>query len=242
MVGGARTSMPPRRERRRDRRARWSSSASIASVLGIALGLLIDWFPPAASTQADKIDTLWDVLIIASVPVFVLVTTVVALLGPGLPHAARARRTSTARRSTATRASRSSGPRSRRSLHRRRSCVYAYVVLNDIEKAPASAARRARRDGHRRAVRLDLRVQRGRQDASRPPALPARGRVGEVRRPVQGRHPRLLGAGLPHEDRRGPGHHDELPRHAEDAASAPTRSSAPSSAASATPSCARPRT
>src|SRR3954447_23878545 len=49
----------------------------IASVLGVAAGLLIDWFPPASSTQADKIDTLWDVLIIASVPVFVLVATVI---------------------------------------------------------------------------------------------------------------------------------------------------------------------
>ena len=45
--------------------------ALIASALGIALGLAIDWFPTAASTQADPIDTLWDVLVIASVPVFV---------------------------------------------------------------------------------------------------------------------------------------------------------------------------
>jgi cytochrome c oxidase subunit 2 len=51
--------------------------AVVASVLGIALGLLIDWFPVAASTQADSIDTFYDVLIIASVPMFVLVTTVV---------------------------------------------------------------------------------------------------------------------------------------------------------------------
>src|SRR3712207_9282967 len=43
----------------------------IASAIGIALGLLIDWFPTPASTQADPIDTLWDVLVIASVPVFV---------------------------------------------------------------------------------------------------------------------------------------------------------------------------
>jgi len=50
---------------------------AIASVLGIALALLIDWFPPAASKQAKTIDTLWDVLLIASVPVFVLVETVV---------------------------------------------------------------------------------------------------------------------------------------------------------------------
>jgi cytochrome c oxidase subunit II len=49
----------------------------IASALGIALGLSINWFPVGASTAAKPIDTLWDVLIICSVPVFVLVTTVV---------------------------------------------------------------------------------------------------------------------------------------------------------------------
>src|SRR4051795_1271336 len=49
----------------------------IASILGIALGLVIDWFPVQGSSQAKKIDTFWDVLIIFSVPVFVLVTTVV---------------------------------------------------------------------------------------------------------------------------------------------------------------------
>ena len=49
----------------------------IASLLGIALGILIDWFPTAASEEAGPIDTLWDVLVIVSVPVFVLVTTVV---------------------------------------------------------------------------------------------------------------------------------------------------------------------
>jgi cytochrome c oxidase subunit 2 len=43
----------------------------ISSVTGIILGLLIDWFPTPAATQADPIDTLWDVLVIASVPVFV---------------------------------------------------------------------------------------------------------------------------------------------------------------------------
>ena len=49
----------------------------IASALGIAAGLLIDWFPVAASEEAKPIDTLWDVLIIFSVPVFVGVTVVV---------------------------------------------------------------------------------------------------------------------------------------------------------------------
>src|SRR5829696_1846946 len=50
---------------------------AIASALGIALGLLIDWFPTQASAEGKKIDTLWDVLLIVSVPIFVLVMTVV---------------------------------------------------------------------------------------------------------------------------------------------------------------------
>jgi cytochrome c oxidase subunit 2 len=49
----------------------------IASALGIALALLIHWFPVSAATQTKPIDTLWDVLLIVSVPIFVLVTTVV---------------------------------------------------------------------------------------------------------------------------------------------------------------------
>jgi len=49
----------------------------LASALGIALGLAIDWFPTQASTQAPKVDDLYDVLIVASVPVFVLVMVVV---------------------------------------------------------------------------------------------------------------------------------------------------------------------
>ena len=50
---------------------------AVASVLGIALALVIDWFPVPASEQAGPIDTLWDVLLIASVPIFVLVETIV---------------------------------------------------------------------------------------------------------------------------------------------------------------------
>src|SRR5215211_9478783 len=50
---------------------------ALASICGIALGLLIDWFPTAGSEEAGPIDTLWDVLLIISVPIFVLVQTVV---------------------------------------------------------------------------------------------------------------------------------------------------------------------
>jgi heme/copper-type cytochrome/quinol oxidase subunit 2 len=49
----------------------------VASAIGIAVALSIDWFPKVASTQAEDIDTLFDILLIASVPVFVLVEVVV---------------------------------------------------------------------------------------------------------------------------------------------------------------------
>jgi cytochrome c oxidase subunit 2 len=49
----------------------------IASVIGIILGLAIDWFPVQASAEAKKIDRLYDVLLIVSVPIFVMVATVV---------------------------------------------------------------------------------------------------------------------------------------------------------------------
>ena len=110
---------------------------AVASALGIALALLIDWFPVPASEEAGPIDTLWDVLLIASVPVFVLVETVVLYsaikfrMKPGEEL--------------------KDGP----PIHGNTKleiiwtaipaillvglCTYAYVVLTDIEKADASA-------------------------------------------------------------------------------------------------------
>ncbi|MCW2986595.1 MAG: coxB [Conexibacter sp.] len=110
----------------------------IASVLGIILGLVIDWFPTQGSKQAGKIDTLWNVPIMCSVPVFVLVATVVLFaarkfrMRPGEEHL--------------------DGP----PIHGNTKlevvwtaipaimlvalCSYAYVVLHDIEAAPAAAA------------------------------------------------------------------------------------------------------
>jgi cytochrome c oxidase subunit II len=49
----------------------------IASIIGIAIALVIDWFPPLASKQAKEISDLFDVLLVVSVPVFVLVEVVV---------------------------------------------------------------------------------------------------------------------------------------------------------------------
>jgi cytochrome c oxidase subunit 2 len=112
----------------------------IASVIGIAVGLAIHWFPPADSTQADKIDTLWDVLIIVSVPIFVLVTVVVLfsvlnfrmrpgeeeLDGPPIHGNTRLEVVWTAIPAIIL-----------VSL-----CSYAYIVLTDIEQAPASGKER----------------------------------------------------------------------------------------------------
>jgi cytochrome c oxidase subunit 2 len=57
--------------------ARTLAIGLVASGVGIVLGLLIPWFPAAAAKQAHPIDTLYYVLIAVTVPVFVLVTTVV---------------------------------------------------------------------------------------------------------------------------------------------------------------------
>jgi cytochrome c oxidase subunit II len=50
---------------------------AIAAVIGIAIALSINWFPVQGSSQAKKVDDLYDVLLVASVPIFVLVEVVV---------------------------------------------------------------------------------------------------------------------------------------------------------------------
>jgi cytochrome c oxidase subunit II len=109
---------------------------AIASAAGIGLGLLIDWFPTAASEEAGPIDTLWDVLMIVSVPIFVLVVTVVLYSvwrfrmrpgeelkdGPPIHGNTRLEVVWTALPAIILVAL----------------CSYAYVVLHDIETAEAS--------------------------------------------------------------------------------------------------------
>jgi cytochrome c oxidase subunit 2 len=129
----------------RDRRAPVGpmlAIGAIASVLGIALGLLIDWFPVAASGEAKPIDTLWDVLLIASVPVFVLVQTIVLysvwkfrmkpgeelLDGPPIHGNTRLEIIWTAIPAILLVGL----------------CTYAYIVLDDIEKASANATMEVR--------------------------------------------------------------------------------------------------
>ena len=111
----------------------------ITSACGIALGLLINWFPTQASEQGKDIDTLWDVLVIVSVPIFVLVETIVLYSvwkfrmrpgeelkdGPPIHGNTRLEVIWTAIPAIILVAL----------------CSYAYVVLHDIEKAEASEMR-----------------------------------------------------------------------------------------------------
>src|SRR3954454_18787831 len=48
----------------------------LAAIVGTIGALQIDWFPSQGAKSAHKVDTLYDVLLIASVPIFVLVMTV----------------------------------------------------------------------------------------------------------------------------------------------------------------------
>jgi cytochrome c oxidase subunit II len=56
--------------------ARMIGLGIVLSLIGIAISLLIPWFPQSGAESADKIDTVYDVLLICSVPIFVLVMTV----------------------------------------------------------------------------------------------------------------------------------------------------------------------
>jgi cytochrome c oxidase subunit 2 len=108
----------------------------IVAALGIAAGLSIHWFPPAASKQAGPIDTLWKVLLIASIPVFVLVETIVVfcvwkfrmrpgeelLDGPPIHGNTRLEIIWTAIPAILLVGL----------------CTYAFLVLEDIEQAPAA--------------------------------------------------------------------------------------------------------
>jgi cytochrome c oxidase subunit II len=66
----------PRIEGEKHPVARMIGIGLLASLVGIAITLWIDWFPENAAGSAGKIDTLYDVLLICSVPVFVLVMTI----------------------------------------------------------------------------------------------------------------------------------------------------------------------
>jgi cytochrome c oxidase subunit 2 len=52
-------------------------AALIATAIGIVLSYTIHWFPVQASTQAHNSDQLYHVLVIATIPIFVLVVAVI---------------------------------------------------------------------------------------------------------------------------------------------------------------------
>jgi len=66
----------PRIEGEKHPVARMIGIGLFASLIGIAITLWMDWFPENAAGEAGTIDTLYDVLLICSVPVFVLVMTI----------------------------------------------------------------------------------------------------------------------------------------------------------------------
>ena len=109
--------------------------------------------------------------------------------------------------------------------------------LDRARRHRGEEGRHARRPRDRPAVRLELRVP-GPGQAAVEPARAAEGPPGPLQDQHQGRPARLLGAGVPAQVRRRPGHHDRRPAHTR-RGSAATRSSAPSCAASATRRCAR---
>jgi cytochrome c oxidase subunit II len=56
----------------------WTAVAAVlATAIGIVLSFAIHWFPPQASAQAKNTDRLYHVLVIASIPIFVLVAAVI---------------------------------------------------------------------------------------------------------------------------------------------------------------------
>ena len=146
-----------------------SASASSRRRSGIALGLLINWFPVAASSQAKPIDTLWDVLLIVSVPIFVMVPTIVLYsvwrfrMRPG-------EELKTARRSTATRGWRSSGRPRRRSSSWR--CAPTPTRSCTTSRRPRPSAMNVRVVGEQFTWTSSTGPAARR---SPPPALPARG-------------------------------------------------------------------
>jgi cytochrome c oxidase subunit 2 len=110
----------------------------VAAAILIGISLAIDWFPPAASKQSGPLDTLWYVLLVVSIPIFVLVATVVVYsvrlfrMRPGqeLEDGPPIHGNTTLEVIwTAIPAMLIAGL-----------VVYAYLVLHDIEKAPANAA------------------------------------------------------------------------------------------------------
>ena len=196
-------------------------AAVIATAIAIVISFAIHWFPAQAATQAHNTDRLYHVLVIASIPIFVLVVTVVLYSvwqfrmkpgeelkdGPPIHGSTRLEVFWTAIPTVLLLGL----------------VGYSFVVLHENEKKPA------------REIQVGVTGQQfawtyeyppsvtGGAPAAEHPALPARGRVGRVQHPLQGRDPRLLDPRLPHPGGRRARHHDALARHARPARQLPGR-------------------
>ena len=204
------TADPKRDPRARERKhpiAQMLAIGLVASVIGVAIALAIDWFPPAATDKAQDIDTLYDVLLIASVPIFVLVMTVAIYsvvrfrarpgdMGDGAPIHGNARLEVDLGLVPFIIVSVLAG--------------YAWIVLDDIE---AKQPNEMRVDAVGPAVRVELQVPRGGGNlTTKELVLPSRP-AGGVPHHDEGRDPLVLGPRLQAQVRRRPGHHDQVPRH-----------------------------
>ncbi len=181
----------------------------LATAIGIVLSYTIKWFPPQASTQAHHTDTLYHVLVIASVPIFVLVVTVILFsvwqfrMKPGEEE--------------------KDGP----PIHGNTRLEvlwtvfpavlllglvsYSFVVLHENEKKPAremvvevTGRQFAWSYAYPRSVT-------GGAPLTDDTAVRARQRIGRIQDPFARCDPRLLDPRLPATDRRRPGHYHQLP-------------------------------
>ena len=171
----------------------------IASAIAIPLALIIPWFPSKGSVQAGNISTLYDVLLITTMPIFVLVETVVLFSvwkfrmrpgqeemdGPPIHGNTRLEVVWTAVPAILI-----------VSL-----CAYAYSVLRSNEDEQEG---RDDRERHHAPVRVRVLVSELARQAGRLlGAVPARGPAGRVQAPLARRDPQLLRPELLGEARRG---------------------------------------
>ena len=199
-------------------------------MFGIALVLWMDWFPTNASSAGNDIDTLYDVLLIASVPVFVLVMSVAIY-------------------SVVKFRARPGDMRDGAPIHGNTRleviwvsipflmvsalAIYGWVVLDDLEaKQPNELVVNV--TGQQFTWRFAYPAEKVRSDT----LLLPKDRPVRVPDQHEGRDPRLLGSRVPPQVGRGAGPHDEDPPDARPG-SAATRWCALSSAGWGTPRCAR---
>ena len=184
---------------------------AIGIIIGIPVALSIPWFPADASTQAHNIHTLYDVLLIVSVPVFVLVETVVLYSvwkfrmkpgeeekdGPPIHGNTRLEVVWTAIPAILL-----------VSL-----CGYAYSVLRSNEKTHPGA-RVINVTERQFAFQFGYAAAGGKEILSPELYLP-KGAPGRLPPALAGRHPQLLRAGVLRQARRRARYHDHGARHAD---------------------------